>query len=540
LDNDSQTLHAESFEEIADLIERDVQYLIDRWTAMAEIEQPNADPAYRAEMHDRLPAFLRAVATSLRKQDSADVGPHRLLALEHGEQRWSCGWKLAEVVRDYQILRLVVLNHLDDALDRPLAKREVMAMGLMLDEAIAAAVVMFVAHHERSVDDSNRAKSEFLANMSHELRTPMTAILGYLELLERELQVASQLEAISTIKRNANYLVELINDVLDLAKIEARKFEIERVEVSPSALLNEVIGLLSVRAQAKGIGLTTVYGSSIPKQLSTDPKRLKQILLNLIGNAIKFTAEGEVKVSVRLNPSNNTELVVAVKDTGIGLSEEEIAQVFKPFAQGDGIAASHFGGTGLGLTISQHLAELLQGRIEVESQVGIGSTFRLVLPIEPVAGLTQAVPTVVPSTSSAGGVKPALAGRLTCRVLAADDRRDNQLLIVEFLKRAGATVTIAGNGRVAIQLASEAASAGKPFDVVLMDMQMPEVDGYEATAQLRAAGHRMPIIALTASAMKGDADRCLEVGCDDYLPKPIDFRLLVEMVARHCGSSSAE
>ena len=208
------------------------------------------------------------------------------------------------------------------------------------------------------------------------------------------------------------------------------------------------------------------------------------------------------------------------------MSAEDLPRVFHPFLQGQSAGERRVGGTGLGLTISRHLAELLGGRLEVESQLGSGSTFRLVLPTGPLAGVDFVRPQAEEHASWQQSPKLTIP-RLNCRVLAADDRRDNQLLIEKFLRKSGAQVVIAVNGRSAVEQVVQAAAAGEPFDVVLMDMQMPEVDGYEATAQLRAAGYRLPIIALTASAMKGDHERCLRVGCDNYLPKPIDFSLLV-------------
>ncbi len=372
--------------------------------------------------------------------------------------------------------------------------------------------------------------------MSHEIRTPMTAILGYVQLLRGELRDPGQLNAVDTIQRNADFLLEIINDLLDLSKIEANKFDIEDARVSPNTLLAEVASLMSIRADSKGIRLATEYRGPIPETIHSDPKRLKQILINLVGNAIKFTDEGEVRMVVSLAesaPHSKSEIVFAVADTGIGMSAEDLPRVFHPFLQGQSAGSRRVGGTGLGLTISRHLAEMLGGRLEADSKLGSGSTFRLVLPTGPLDNRTLVQPPAEEHARQPSQPPKSAAPRLACRVLAADDRRDNQMLIQRMLRNAGAQVTIVGDGRAAIAQVLGAARQGEAFDVVLMDMQMPELDGYQATAQLRAAGCRVPIIALTASAMKGDQDRCMQVGCDDYLPKPIDFSVLVEMVARY-------
>ncbi len=397
-----------------------------------------------------------------------------------------------------------------------------------------------LARVTQEAEAANRAKSEFLADISHEIRTPMTAILGFVDLLQIDLREPRHLQAVQTIKRNANFLVELINDILDLSKIEAHKFEIEHVAVAPAEVVAEVGNLMTVPAAAKGVALVIEYLGPIPETIQTDPMRLRQILINLVGNAVKFTDQGEVRVSVSLVGNDPHAMVeFAVSDTGIGIPPEEQARVFEPFLQADTAAERRVGGTGLGLTISRRLAVVLGGAIELESRSGVGSTFRLRIP----AGLIDEAALATPVTH-----EPVRAGepsadvaqrRLNCRVLAADDRRDNRILIAEFLRKAGASVTLADSGRLAVDLAAQAAEDDAPFDIVLMDMQMPDIDGYKATEQLRAAGHRMPIIALTASAMKGDRQKCLDVGCDVYLPKPIDFKLLIETVSRQLARSGS-
>ena len=392
---------------------------------------------------------------------------------------------------------------------------------------------------KQTAEAASRSKSEFLANMSHEIRTPMTAILGFAEILLAEGDVSrappERMEAISTIARNGKYLIELINDILDLSKIESGKLVAERVNCSPWQIVAEVASLMRVRSNAKGLPLVVHQDGPIPETIRTDPTRLRQILINLVGNAVKFTEVGEVRLVTRLLDGDQPRLQFEVIDTGIGMTEAKIEKLFEPFVQADSSTTRKFGGTGLGLTISRRLAELLGGDIIVHSAVGKGSSFAVTLatgPLDGVALLNHPSVTELPAqpidTPNAHQPLP-----LNCQLLLAEDGPDNQRLISVVLKKAGADVTVADNGQVAVDLVNAAKAEGRPFDLILMDMQMPVLDGYEATKKLRAEGHTGPIIALTAHAMKEDRAKCLEVGCDDYATKPIVRKTLVEMVAQY-------
>jgi len=412
-----------------------------------------------------------------------------------------------------------------------------------------------------AADAANKAKSEFLANMSHEIRTPMTAILGYAEgLLHGQLSESDNLNALHTIRRSGEHLLQILNDVLDISKIEAGRLEAERIGTSLFQLVRQVQSLMQPRADAKSLQFLVEYDGAIPATIQTDPTRLQQILINLIGNAIKFTDQGSVRLQTRLvddDPANPM-LEFDVIDSGIGMTTEQVARLFQPFTQVDSSTKRKFGGTGLGLTISKRLAQMLGGDIAVDSKPGMGSTFRVTIATGPLDGveLIEHPPERAPGRAPATG--PASRGskrtirpgpseeKLDCRVLLAEDSPDNQRLFSLLLEQAGAQVTTAENGKIAVEKALAAHLQGRGdesqrhFDVILMDMQMPVMDGYEAARTLRERGYSGPIIALTAHAMAGDRDKCMSAGCNDYLTKPIGRSKLIALVRAHTGAPAVE
>jgi signal transduction histidine kinase/CheY-like chemotaxis protein/HPt (histidine-containing phosphotransfer) domain-containing protein len=411
----------------------------------------------------------------------------------------------------------------------------------MLDKLAAATRERKVlAKLELSYAEANqasRAKSEFLANMSHEIRTPMAAVIGYADLLlEPSTTPRERLSYVQTIRRNGQHLLSLLNDILDLSKIESGKMTVESVLCQPNHLIFDVVSLMRVRAAEKDLSFGVEYQTPIPQFIRGDPTRFRQVLTNLVGNAIKFTQRGGVRLLLRLDQpgSDNPRLSVEVADTGIGMAREEVAKLFQPFVQADSSTTRRFGGTGLGLAISQRLAGMMGGTITAQSRLGQGSSFTFTVDTGSLAG----VATVSSQPEAAAREEPEVAAntraraRLVCSVLLAEDGPDNRLLISTMLRAAGAQVSFAENGRLAVELALAAASTGAPFDVILMDMQMPELDGYEATTQLRGRNYRGPIIALTAHAMAGDRERCLEAGCSDYLTKPVNRGDLIATVAK--------
>ncbi len=385
----------------------------------------------------------------------------------------------------------------------------------------------------RAAEEATRTKSAFLANMSHEIRTPMTAILGFADLLLDRLEKPANLDSAEAIKRNGEYLLEILNDILDLSKIEAGKLQIEKQLYPLREILQDVTNLMKVRADAKGLPLVLETVGPLPQVIETDPTRLRQILINLVGNAVKFTDTGQVKLVARLQHTDNrsASLRLEVVDSGIGMTEDQVARLFQPFSQADASMSRRFGGTGLGLTISRRLAEMLGGTIDVESRPGEGSTFRLTLELGSLEGVPLADFNRPLAGSSKGGArskKPAI--RLQGRILLVDDGEYNQKLSPMLLKAAGAEVEVAGDGQEALDmaLAPDAKRDGEhrpddePYDVILMDIQMPVMDGCESTRRLRAAGYVGPIIALSAHAMNHAVEKYLEAGCDDFAPKPVE------------------
>ncbi len=417
-------------------------------------------------------------------------------------------------------------------------KREVEEYATALESANRA---LEEFHH--NAESATRAKSEFLANMSHEIRTPMTAILGFAELLLGEPGIdqapRERVEALWTIQRNGQYLLSLINDILDLSKIEAGKLHVECIACSPVQVLAEVAALMRVPADAKNLPLKLEYVGPIPESIQSDPLRLRQVLINLVGNAIKFTETGGVRMIARLvqRLGKAPLLQVDVIDSGIGLTQQQMSRLFTPFVQADSSTTRKFGGTGLGLTISKRLAEMLGGDITVSSEPGKGSTFSVTVQVGDLerVRLLETPAEAALATAPGCAEAPLPAAPLAGRVLLAEDGPDNQRLIAFMLKKAGAQVTLAENGRIAHHKALTAQARGEPFDAILMDIQMPVMDGYEATQKLRADGYRGPIIALTAHAMEGDRQKCLAAGCSAYLSKPIDRQKLLSTIASYVG-----
>jgi signal transduction histidine kinase/CheY-like chemotaxis protein/HPt (histidine-containing phosphotransfer) domain-containing protein len=380
---------------------------------------------------------------------------------------------------------------------------------------------------------ANRSKSEFLANMSHEIRTPLNGILGFTELLIRGADGGNEQERadfLKTIRSSGKHLLQLLNDVLDISKIEAGQMQIETISCSPHQLLAEVISVLRVPARKRGITLDYRWESGIPETIQSDPHRLKQLLMNLVNNAIKFTDEGSVLVVAKLLDGKRPMIQFQVRDTGIGIPPEKLETIFHPFVQADNSVTRKYGGTGLGLAISYRIAKSLGGDLTVESDVGHGSVFTVAVDIGDLTGVTITARPPVTIAGDVGRDVPGSASLEGLKILLVDDGETNRKLISLFLTRSGATVELAENGALALHAAEQA-----QFNVVLMDMQMPVMDGYTATIRLRENGFTGPIIALTAHAMKGDREKCEAAGCSGYLAKPVNMDELVRTVRLAVG-----
>ncbi|MFQ5413835.1 MAG: response regulator [Phycisphaerae bacterium] len=420
------------------------------------------------------------------------------------------------------------------------------------DELLAKVRVQFRLRDALTRLAGARARDEFLANMSHELRTPLTAILGYIDVIADACQPVCTVarkacaEHLAAMRRNGQHLLGLIGDILDLTKLEAGAYVVERSAVSPVAIVADVVALMRGEADAKGVTLADEYAWPVPETIQSDALRLRQILLNLVSNALRFTENGGVRVVVGLaaaSPGGDPALQVDVVDTGIGMTEGETHGLFKPFAQADASTTRRYGGTGLGLAISRRMARLLGGDVViVETAPGVGSRFRATVATGSLDGVRMlAGPRDVSSETSEAPAAPSAddAGRVDGRILLVEDGPDNQRLLALLLRRAGAVVSVADNGRLGVDAALEAARGGHPFDLILMDMQMPVMDGYAATALLRREGYDGPIIALTAHALAGDREKCMRAGCNGYATKPIGRTALISLVRSHLSRAAA-
>lgn len=398
--------------------------------------------------------------------------------------------------------------------------------------------------YQQKLKGLDQRKDEFIASVSHEMRSPLTGIMGYVDILLSALTNPEHIQWAKTIKESGNCLIEIINDILDLAKIEAGKLMLNIEVVSPHALLGEIQGLMDVRAREKKLPLILRYDSSLPSSIQTDRTRLRQIVINLVSNAIKFTNDGRVEIVARFvgtedlratgkapisqpahKPGVST-LQIEVIDTGIGIDPEHQKHLFEPFSQADNSSTRKYGGTGLGLAITRRLVEMLGGSISFASELNKGSTFSVT------------IPTVVVQTASLTS-KDALPERTLddrplrdCHVLVVDDRKELCDLLSLYVEGSGGRANVALNGDAALD-AVEVGAGSDPFDAIVLDIHMPGRDGYDVARALRAKGLQTPIIALTAAVMVGDREKCLQAGCDDVLPKPIDRAALVSMLAHH-------
>ncbi|WP_229413349.1 hybrid sensor histidine kinase/response regulator [Massilia violaceinigra] len=480
--------------------------------------------------------FARRSRAEIEGRTIDDVGPRRWAGQtrEEDEQAWRTGRMVTSERR---------LANLDPPVDVVVSRivihsgGESYLLGFSIDVSEQRAARDAMQRAVESAQAASRAKSDFLANMSHEIRTPMNGILGMTELVLESGLAPQQREDIELVKGSADALLSIIDDILDFSKIEAGKLDIDDVPFDLGKLVRETLRSLALPARQKGLALACELPPHLPRALKGDPGRLRQVLINLLGNAIKFTSEGGVTLAVTLRrvSEQRCDVEFAVRDTGIGIAPDQQTLIFDAFSQVDGSTTRQYGGTGLGLTICRRLVLLMQGDISVSSEAGRGSVFRFRVPL----GQTAAAPVEAPAHGRASvsaalpaTVPPVQAGRL--HIVLAEDNPVNQRLALRLLEKMGHRVTVADNGLDALEHALHGGA-----DLVLMDVQMPGLDGMSATRAIRrweaAHGGHVAVVAMTARAMQGDRERCLEAGMDDYLSKPLDSARLREVLARFHG-----
>jgi signal transduction histidine kinase/ActR/RegA family two-component response regulator len=525
---DPQVLRSEQFTEIGRLIQRDAGLIIQRWTQRATQEQPNASRSHHQSLLDHLPAFLDALGRALAEPVGADNGPHLGTAKRHGEQRWENGWSLTEVVRDYQILRLVVLEYLEEMLERPLLCREAQAVGLALDEAVTASVESYVRHrdehHRRAQQESleaaraqaealreaDRRKNEFLAVLAHELRNPLAPILNSVEVL-RLLGPAGPdvVRARDIVERQVKQMVRLVDDLLDVTRIDQGKVELRRTAFDLATAVAEAIQTTTPLLEAQGHRLE-VHLPGEPLRLEADQARVVQVLVNLLNNAAKYTDRGgQVTLT---GGREGGEVVVRVRDNGVGIEPEMLGKVFELFAQVDRSAHRSQGGLGIGLTLVRQLVEMHAGRVTVHSEgPGKGSEFAVYLPaLGP------------PAPAPESGPAAQKAGARSRHVLIVEDNADARGTLQTLLALLGHRVEAAGTGTEGVARAV----ASRP-EVVLIDLGLPGLDGYEVARRLRAAlGAGVLLVALTGLALDEDRQRTREAGFNAHLAKPVEVEEL--------------
>jgi signal transduction histidine kinase/CheY-like chemotaxis protein len=509
-------------------LEKNKDRVIETWEDRVKEALPPSRPLGEPELDNSIPdLYDQMIQTLTAPEPKAYLHKvEKALGKSHGEQRSRFrGYSLNHVIEEYQLLRQVIFDVARECEEVDAKETDIILETITIGIRNAAAAFTKIRtaqllQSKTDAESANVAKPNFLANMSHEIRTPLGVILGFSAMLkESGIGQAERDQYVDTILRNGNALTKIIDDILDLAKVEAGQVDIEHIPFSFYDFMIEATDIFKDKAKLKGIFLLLEIGKDVPTRICSDPTRIRQILINLIGNAIKFTSEGGVRVTVgsTLNSEGILRVNIDVKDSGIGLSEEQRAKLFQPFAQADNTTTRKFGGTGLGLALSRKLSHALGGSVEIsECGVGQGCTFRVVF-LATIPKAKQKITELRQET-----VKNSRLALQDLRILVADDSADNLFLVTRMLIRNGATVDTAANGEFAVKMAL----AGT-YDAVLMDIQMPVLDGYGATAALLEKGYKAPIIALTAHAMAEDRIKTEFAGFAAHLTKPLDPKELV-------------
>lgn len=517
-------------------LEQKKDHILSLWENSLREFIPAIQPMDSAVLRNSLPKLIDELAKALKNPKSwiDPIQATSSLGKEHGEDRARFkDYDLNNAIEEYQILKKIIFSTLRECTRLSEEEQDIIMDAITI--GIRNATSEFVKHKQNEAlelvkkeaqarEIANNVIRAFLINMSHEIRTPMTAVLGYIELLrDPSLNSLDRQDAMERIERSSRALLNLLDDILDLAKIDADASVKKAVKFSPREVAQEVTELMGLSAKLKGLELILEMDSTAPAFAVSDPLKIRQILLNLIGNAIKFTPQGQVAVKVRMDSAKW--LCFDVRDTGIGISAEDQVKLFKAFSQVDESMTRQFGGTGLGLLLSLRLAENLGGTLKlIESTPGKGSWFSFQIDASPYT-FEETPQELKPASQSIQKESSQVQSLLNKDILVVDDSVDNQLLIARFLKGAGANVELADDGEEAIEKASH-----KNFDVILMDIQMPKIDGLKATRHLRSLGYKNPILALSAHALQEETIRSMDAGCNAHITKPISREHLIKSV----------
>ncbi len=525
------------FEIVADYIRRNTNSICQNWEQEVRANLDAAQERSTLTLIDSLPKYLEKLSLALTSGSESHIHEGKQVTEEYAEKRAEMEeYNLEQIIDEFRILRRVTFRELNNNvyIDNESAER----INNFIDQGISHAAQRFVEvsngkliEATRAAEAANHAKSAFLANMSHEIRTPLGAIVGFIDLMKRRDLSREELDGyIAIIERNSGQLIRIIDDILDLSKVEAGMLLIEKVQVPLLDCLSEIGDIMGFRARENAIDFKIVTKTPIPDLIVSDPIRLKQILTNIVGNAIKFTDKGSVIVSVTYEDGF---IEFEVSDTGPGITPEQLARIFKPFEQAETSTTRKFGGTGLGLILTKRLCEKMGGDLVLKStEVGKGSVFT--------ARIRVQVPTdakMIPAREFAYSSRPMPAkfsypnentvfSRM--RVLLVDDSPDNQSLIKILLNKMGIEVDLAGDGEDGVKKAQRS-----NYHLILMDVRMPKMDGFEATRVLRQSGYKGPIVALTAHAMKEEREKCFESGCTAFLSKPLHRESLVAILRKY-------
>ncbi len=514
--------------------------IMQKWESLSRERVPAADGESRFALRDSLPQLLDQLVKRLASANpNFETEKSSEVARDHAEDRANQPeYTLDQVICEYRILRSVIIESLES--EGPLDAQSLKTIHDFIDGGIQKGAVKYTeleterqSHRteiESAMNDAeraNEAKSSFLANMSHEIRTPLGAIMGFVGLLQdTDLSQKDISNYLLIIDRNSHHLLKIIDDILDLAKVESGKMTIEKIDFSLVEFLTDCSSLMGIRARENGISFEFKAETPLPEYVTSDPTRLRQILINVIGNAIKFTQQGRVTLSVVYD---NNRLKLRVKDTGRGISPEQVPKLFQAFSQADSSTTRKFGGTGLGLILTKKLCQALGGDFYlVESELGVGSTFEASISAT-IPGETKLVPIknveIAPIAVTEAAISPiALNG---FEILVVEDSPDNQTLIKMILTKTGAKITLANDGLEGVKSA-----LAHHYDVILMDIQMPNLDGHQAARALRAKEYIGPIVALTAHAMKEERERAVQSGFSHFLTKPIDRKSLISLLEK--------